>query len=161
VPPPPTGPTGRVTPPTVAATPTLTATPGGGGGGNHGNGNGNGGGKPTQTAVTGRKGASPAGDGRSTVDVVPAAGATAAPAPPTTGSPDGTSSVTSDTPDPSSTGTTTSPGADDPDLADPPADDAMPGSWRIAALAALFVLGLAVALLIAAARPRGGAHRRH
>ena len=64
-------------------------------------------------------------------------------------------------PDPSATGATGSPGPDDPDLADPPTDDAMPGTWRIAALAALFVLGLAVALLIAAARPRGGAHRRH
>jgi len=56
---------------------------------------------------------------------------------------------------------TAEPSSAGPDLADPPADDAMPGSWRLAALAAVFVLGLAVALLFAAARPRGGAHRRH
>jgi hypothetical protein len=62
------------------------------------------------------------------------------------------STVAPDSAEPSSAG---------PDLADPPADDAMPGSWRLAALAAVFVLGLAVALLFAAARPRGGAHRRH
>jgi hypothetical protein len=92
--------------------------------------------------------------------VVPAARTTTVPVQSTTGSPDDTSSLTTEAPGASASGTaeTSSPG---PDLADPPGDDAIPGSWWLAVLAALFVLGLAVALLFAAARPRGGAHRRH
>ena len=149
-----TAPTGPVT------TPSTVATPGGNVGGSSGGSNagGGGGGQPSEVAVAGRRVASPAGDGRSTLDVVPAARTTAAPVVAATGSPDGTSSPTSAAPEPSGASTTSSPG---PDLADPPSDAAIPGSWRLAALAALFVLALAVALLIAAARPRGGAHRRH
>ncbi|HET9945138.1 MAG TPA: hypothetical protein VFR56_05765, partial [Actinomycetes bacterium] len=85
-----TAPTGRVT------TPTTVATPGGTGGGNSGGSNaggnnagGGGGSQPTEVAVAGRKVASPAGDGRSTLDVVPAARTTAAPVVAATGSPDG------------------------------------------------------------------------
>ena len=153
-------------------TPTAAATPGGGNGGNGGNGGGNGGGdnaggnngnggsQPTQVAVAGRKVASPVGDGRSTLEVAAASGSTSGASPEaTTGSPDDTSTLTSDAPDPSDPSSTATSSA--PDLADPSGDDAIPNSWRVAALAALFVLGLAVALLIAAARPRGGAHRRH
>jgi hypothetical protein len=161
-----TAPTGRVTTPTAAG----GGNAGGNGGGNGGNGGGNGGGgnnpggtngsggsQPTQVAVAGRKVASPAGDGRSTLEV--ASGTTSASSPEaTTGSP-GTSALTSGAPDRSGSSTASTSSA--PDLADPSGDDAVPTTWRVAALAALVVLGLAVALLVAAARPRGGAHRRH
>jgi len=151
-------------------TPTAAATPGGGNGGGEGSGNGGGdnnaggnngnGSQPTQVAVAGRQVASPAGDGRSTLEVAPASGTRSdASHEVTTGWPHDTSTLTSDAPDTSGSSTASTSSA--PDLADPSRDDAIDSTWRVAAFAALFVLGLAVALLIAAARPRGGAHRRH
>jgi hypothetical protein len=105
--------------------------------------------------VAGRKIASPTGAGGSTLDGASAAGPPSTSPDAATGSPDDPSSL-SDAPDQSSpAGSTTS-----PDVAHPHDDDPIPGSWWLVALAAVLVIGLALALLVAT-RPRGGAHRRH
>jgi hypothetical protein len=155
--------TGRATTPTTAGSPNGGGGNGGAGGnGNGGGSNGNGGGgngrtsSSPQVSVDGRKVAAPTGDGRSSreVDAGLAGGTLTADRSPTSSasSPARDSSTSSDA-------TSSQPG---PDRAEVPSeDDAIPATWRLAAVVALAVGGLAVALLIAAGRPRSGTHRRH
>ena len=148
--------TARATTPITAATPTVR---GGNSGGNSGGPNGSGS-SATAVAVEGRKVAAPTGDGRSSreVDVGLAAGTLTADGSPTS----------EDSSAPSSSGSTEASdvsGSDGAgagsDQAELPSDEAVPVSWRVAAVVALAIGGLAVALLIAAGRPRSGSHRRH
>ena len=156
--------------PARATTPNTAASPvggggngaGGGNGNNGGNGNagdnGNGVGSASAVAVEGRKVAAPTGDGRSSRDVDEglAAGTLTADGSPTSSD---SPSAGSSSGDPTDSATSATPGPDRADV--PTGDDAIPDTWRLAAIVAVFVGGLAVALLIAAARPRSGAHRRH
>ena len=155
-------PSARATTPSSAASPTGRTSNG------HGNGSardnragpkpGRGSPSSTAVAVAGRKVAALVGDDGRTAQEVDAAVAA-----PDRGTPEATVTTSaSESSDPVQTAMDAGSTIPAPDRADvSPGQDGISVDWRLAATVAAFAAGLAVALLLAAARPRGGAHRRH